>query len=520
MAEIIERSNPDSPPLGYNRQRSGPPDPRGPNQLGKYRITGRLGQGGMGAVYEAEDTLQQRTVAVKVLPTVVSTNPLALRRFLLEAKAAGRLSHPNVVAMYEVDHCAGAYYIAMELVRGGSAQDLLKARGRLPWPEATQIVADACRGLAAAHAAGMIHRDIKPANIMCSTAGAVKLADFGLVKQTDQDTTSLTNAGRVIGTPSYMSPEQCNTRPIEFRCDIYALGATYYALLTGRPPFVGSGPLDVMFAHCHHPIPDPRDCDPTIPEACAAIIRRALAKDPAGRFASAAQMRAALEALDPTTTRPSTDLPRAWSGTGWGARRRFHIAALLMLVLLLGTGLTCYLGTGPGSTKELAKAPAPRSPHVVFILAQKDNVNADYEPVRKILESKGIKVSIATPGRVPAAMRTGPDVRADLALQDVNGSNYDAIVFGGGGSVPEFGDRGRFRDNARNVIGQALDSKKYVSGICTGTQVLAEAGVLQGKQRASGSTQARTDGLIITGLNFGSAKAFADELVKALLPGK
>jgi len=490
------------------------------NQLGKYRITGRLGQGGMGVVYEAEDTVLQRQVAIKVLPTTVSANAVALRRFLLEAEAAGRLSHPNVVATYDVDQSGGAYYIAMELIRGGSAQDLLKVRGRLPWTEATRIIAEACRGLTAAHAAGLIHRDIKPANIMCSAQGAVKLADFGLVKQADQDTTSLTNAGRVIGTPSYMSPEQCNARPLDFRCDIYALGATYYALLVGRPPFVGNGPLDVMFAHCHHAIPDPRECDPAIPDACAALVRRAMAKDPAKRFASAAEMLAALEALDPAAARR----PAGWLRVrpAWLQSRRYQLAAALLLALLLGTGLTCSLGSGQRSPVASSKAPVAQPadrPQVLFILAQKSNVNGDYEPVRRILENSGIKVVVATPGGIPAAMRTGPDVPADLALEKADGSRYQAIIFGGG-SVPEFGNQGAFRDGARKLIDQALQSQKYVSGICTGTDVLAEAGVLQGKQRASGRIQALTDGLLITGFNSGSAKPFAEELVKALHAGK
>ncbi len=264
-------------------------------RLGKYRMTARLGQGGMGIVYAAVDTLLLRTVAIKILPDSLSDDPVALRRFLHEAQAAARLNHPHVVSIYEVDRVDDTQYIVMELIRGGSVQEFLREGRRFGWREATQIAVDVCRGLAAAHAAGLIHRDIKPANVMRSHDGLVKVADFGLAKLVDEQGLSHSLA-KVVGTPDYMSPEQCRCDELDGRSDVYAVGATYYAMLTGRPPFPAETPVQVMFAHCSRTAPDPRDLEPTIPESCAAIVRRAMAKERSERFASAAETAAALEA--------------------------------------------------------------------------------------------------------------------------------------------------------------------------------------------------------------------------------
>jgi WD40 repeat protein len=250
----------------------------------------------MGIVYAAVDTLLLRSVALKILPDSLSDDPDALRRFLHEAQAAARLNHPHAVSIYEVDRIDGTHSIAMELIRGGSVQEFLREGRRFGWREATQITIDVCHGLAAAHAAGLIHRDIKPANVMRSSDGLVKVADFGLAKLVDQQGLSQSLA-KVAGTPDYMSPEQCRCDELDARSDVYAVGATYYAMLTGRPPFPAETPVQVMFAHCSTAVPDPRHLDPTIPEACAAIVHRAMAKERSERFASASETAAALEAV-------------------------------------------------------------------------------------------------------------------------------------------------------------------------------------------------------------------------------
>lgn len=265
-------------------------------RLGKFQIVGELGRGGMGVVFEARDTVLERNVAIKLLPRSISAQPDVLERFLREARAAAKLNHAHVVAVYDADQVNGQYYIVLELVRGGSLQDSLKT-GPLAWIEATQVLADACRGLEAAHRAGLVHRDIKPANLMRSVEGTVKLADFGLVRSNAWSEVTVTSSGNVLGTPQYMSPEQCRSEQADSRSDLYSMGATYFALLTGQPPYPGEAPLLVMNSHLLDPIPDPRDIDPTIPEACCNIIRCAMAKDPDDRYSSATTLLLELETI-------------------------------------------------------------------------------------------------------------------------------------------------------------------------------------------------------------------------------
>jgi WD40 repeat protein len=279
-------------------------DSRVGSRLGKYLLVRPLGQGGMGMVYEARDTILDRLVAVKLLPDELASDVGSLRRFLAEARAAARLQHPHVVAVHEADVSEGRPYLVMELVKGGSAADRLAAAGPFAWREATRLAADACRGLAAAHAAGLLHRDIKPGNLLLGEGGG-KLADFGVAKALDRAGTSLTVTGQVPGTPDDMCPEQCRAEPLDARSDVYSLAAAYYSLLTGRPPFEVAGRMEVMFAHCSRPAPDPRATDPAIPEACAALVRRAMAKSPLDRPAAAAELLADLDALlDAPTTAP------------------------------------------------------------------------------------------------------------------------------------------------------------------------------------------------------------------------
>lgn len=264
--------------------------------LGRYHITGLLGGGGMGVVYRARDEIIEREVALKVLPPDLAGDPSSLTRFLTEAKAAGRLSHPNAVALYEVGEQEGTHFLVMELVGGGSLSEEVRRIGPLSPVAATRAITDAARGLAAAHAGGLVHRDIKPANLLRTTDGHVKVCDFGLAKDSLSDRGGVTKAGHVVGTPYYMSPEQCEGRPIDPRSDVYSLGATYYFLLTGVEPYADAGStMQVMFAHCHGDPLDPRALNGLVPEECAAIVRRAAAKAPGDRYASAGEMLRDLE---------------------------------------------------------------------------------------------------------------------------------------------------------------------------------------------------------------------------------
>lgn len=312
-------------------------------KLGKYRVLRRLGGGGMGIVYEAQDIVLKRPVALKVLSPRIATDPNATRRFLNEARAAARLSHPNIVSIYEVGQRDGVVFLSMEMVRGRSLHERLHADGHIPWREAARIVSQVCLALEAAHAAGLIHRDIKPANILIRERDSpdrairdsqvdddVKLVDFGLAKTLAGDGPQITSANTLLGTPSYMSPEQCRGETIDERSDLYALGATFFTLLTGHPPYRHDEALQLMFAHCSADIPSARSEIPDLPVECDEVILRALAKDAFARFPSARAMRYALKTLTGESTgvvEPPPPPPPPANGDTWVTRHTHNIHA-------------------------------------------------------------------------------------------------------------------------------------------------------------------------------------------------
>ncbi len=287
--------------------------PPSPDDLGKYVVRREIGRGGMGVVYEGEDTLLERAVAIKWL-VPQSADPLSIDRLLREARWAARLHHPNVVAVYDAGEIPRGVFIALELVRGKSAYDHLNEHGPFSWQDATRIVAEVCQGLAAAHAAGLIHRDIKPANILLVDAADpekhrnkpasdtvnsqpwAKLSDFGLSRSVNY-TSPATVEGQVVGTPHYMSPEQIRGEQLDQRTDLYSLGATYFTLLTGHFPYEREDVIQTLFAHCSAALPDPSSFADNLPPSCAAIIARCLAKEPRNRYSSAAELQLDLNSL-------------------------------------------------------------------------------------------------------------------------------------------------------------------------------------------------------------------------------
>jgi serine/threonine protein kinase/ABC-type branched-subunit amino acid transport system substrate-binding protein len=321
--------------------------------LGKYQIIGVLGQGGMGVVFRARDPLIEREVAVKLLPEELAEDETALARFLAEAKSVGKLNHAHVVSIYDIGQEGQAYYIVMELMPGGSVADGLDLEHPRSVLEATRIVIDACKGLMAAHTVGLIHRDMKPANLMRTADGSVKITDFGLAKTNSARAREITQAGLVVGTPYFMSPEQCDAKPVDARSDIYSLGATYYSLLTGKHPYQDSNSvIQVMFGHCQGEIPEPRAVNASIPAACSAIIARAMAKTPDERYQSAGQMLADLEAVAATLSGATRiDLP-SQSGT----RPAPRLAAAPIRPVVGKDNRPLWIGGGVGAAALLALA--------------------------------------------------------------------------------------------------------------------------------------------------------------------
>lgn len=268
-----------------------------PSTLGRYEVLGELGKGAMGVVYRARDPLIERPVAIKTFTTsgLPAEEVEAFeRRFFREARLAGGLSHPNIVTVYDVGRSGELAYIAMEFLEGRSLREVLDSGVVLPVAKVVDWAAQVADGLTFAHDSGVVHRDIKPANLMVQANDAVKIADFGVALL---PAGSITLAGTVFGSPKYMSPEQVVGKAVDGRSDIFSLGAVIYEMLTGRPAFGGEELTAILYQVLHTDPAPPSASRRDVPSAFDAIVARALAKDPAQRYQSAADLAADLRRL-------------------------------------------------------------------------------------------------------------------------------------------------------------------------------------------------------------------------------
>jgi serine/threonine protein kinase len=273
---------------------------------GRYRLARRMAVGGMGQVWEAEDTVLHRTVAIKILSDGLSSDGTSAERFRREAQAAAGLSHPNVAGVFDYGEDDGTQFIVMELVAGETLAERIRREGRLEPGEAARIAGEIAAALEAAHDAGIVHRDIKPGNVMLTDQGEVKVLDFGIAAASGHD---LTATGMTIGTAAYLSPEQAAGDRATPASDVYSLGVVLYEMLAGRPPFTGETPVAVAAAHVSQEAPSLVEEVPDVPPYLALACEKALAKDPARRPRSAGDFRRMLAADQPTMEAPAVPSP-------------------------------------------------------------------------------------------------------------------------------------------------------------------------------------------------------------------
>ena len=361
---------------------------------GRYELDGVVGRGGMAEVYRARDIRLDRIVAIKTLRTDLARDQIFQARFRREAQSAASLNHPSIVAVYDTgeDMATGVPvpYIVMEYVDGRTVRDLLQEGHRLLPERSLEIIDGVLRALDYSHQAGIVHRDIKPGNVMVTRNGDVKVMDFGIARAMSDAQATMTQTAQVIGTAQYLSPEQARGERVDSRSDLYSTGCLLYELLCGRPPFTGDSPVAIAYQHVReNPVP-PSRVDPDVPAWADAIVLKAMAKAPADRYQTAADMRADLQRaasgmpvaaapptrfdMYPQTQRmgtgtmmagPTSQIPpveeydyagrdydyAGRGGTGGGTNRRWipWVIGLVLVIAVVG-GVAYYLLAGGGKT--------------------------------------------------------------------------------------------------------------------------------------------------------------------------
>jgi serine/threonine protein kinase len=337
-------------------------------RLGKYRVLSIIGRGGMGVVYRAEDSLLKRVVALKAILPSLGANAAVHKRFLREARAMAAVDNGHIVRLYEVNEDGGVPYIAMEFLHGESLADRLSSTARMPLPEILRIGREIAQGLAAAHARGLIHRDIKPANIWLESVAQkiqplgpvsltndhgprtrdfrVKILDFGLARAAEEDT-HITQSGTILGTPSYMSPEQSRGEKVDFRSDLFSLGVVLYRLCTDSEPFTGPDGVSTMLAIATATPTPPQMRNLDVPAELSDLIMQLLEKDPARRTSTAqvvAETLASIERGEPVAVvrnEGNPVLPVATVAPPATARRKVPVWLVIVAAIsLVGACLT------------------------------------------------------------------------------------------------------------------------------------------------------------------------------------
>lgn len=296
------------------------PDELAGKSFGRYHLLEALGTGGMASVYRAYDPVEERDVALKILPAHLANNEIFRQRFFREAKTVAHLRHPNILPIYDFGKEGDMLYFVLKLVTGGSLADAIRDRSPLDYRTIVRIILQMAGALDYAHAQGIIHRDLKPENILLDKPTTAYLCDFGIA-YSDATIGTVTRSGAFVGTALYASPEQCQGASLTFASDIYSFGAVLYEMLTGQPPYSGSSQIAIMHKQVNEPMPNPMLMRPDLPSPVGEVVRKAMAKQPNLRYQSAGAMATALHEalrhnlgstgpLSPTAEIPGVDFSR------------------------------------------------------------------------------------------------------------------------------------------------------------------------------------------------------------------
>src|SRR5215212_9223912 len=420
----------------------------------RYEIGGVLGRGGMAEVHRGRDLRLGREVAVKVLRHDLARDPSSQVRFRREAQAAASLNHPAIVAVYDTGEdrtTTGATpYIVMEYVEGETLRDVLRREGRLDPERAMSLSADICGALDFSHRNGIVHRDVKPGNVMITPQGTVKVMDFGIARAVSDSAATMTSTAAVIGTAQYLSPEQARGESVDARSDVYSLGCMLYELVTGAPPFTGDSPVAVAYQHVREDPRLPSSINPLIPAELDAILLKAMAKNPANRYQSAAEMRNDLlralagqrvEATPVMGDAEKTTIltaPRGGYGDddGWEddddlgrkRRRRRILAIVSVLAVLLVAGAIAVAVARSGTDD-------PAAPEATAQVAVPPLVNVAVADARRAITDAGLVVGQENPRETNDPAQVGKVLESTPAggVQVDEGSEVDMVV----GTAPD-----------------------------------------------------------------------------------
>lgn len=379
--------------------------------LGAYQLVEQIGQGGMATVFKAYQPSMDRYVAIKILPSHFTQDATFAARFAQEAHTLARLEHPHILPVYDYGEQEGITYLVMRYIDAGTLRDLITERGAMDLRKIARVMGQVGRALGHAHSQGIIHRDIKPSNVLIDASGNAFLTDFGIAKIV-AGSANFTGTGAVIGTPAYMAPEQGMGKPLDHRCDIYAMGVMLYEMVTGQVPFDAETPLAVMMMHVYNPLPLPRQARPDLPEVIERIILKSMAKSPDDRFQNVVEM---VEVLEQATSGVRTDvsLPPIPGGP---------------------TAVFDAVPSSPGTPSAVAGAPSfPEAPTVVKGVMLPEPITTPAQAVGGQMTTQPEVAPVSSPFALPQSAAAQSAATAPVAKQP--SKPFPWALAGGGAAI-------------------------------------------------------------------------------------